>query len=81
VIDDINDSGHTFWQVDKCIRDHAINSSHGRKNIYFAALINNTSSSFPGVSFSGSDITKNRGEDDPWYIFPWETSASTKTST
>jgi len=62
IIDDINDTGNTLSEIKKKLKDHI-------KNIKFAVLINNKSSSFK-VDYYGSEIDKKI--DNSWIVFPWE---------
>ena len=64
VIDDINDSGSTLTAV-----NHELYQDLELRDIKYATLINNESSSFT-VDFSGIDF--NRLEQDDWFVFPWE---------
>jgi hypoxanthine phosphoribosyltransferase len=64
VIDDINDSGSTLTAV-----NHELYKDLELRDIKYATLINNESSSFT-VDFSGIDF--NRLEQDDWFDFPWE---------
>jgi len=64
VIDDINDSGNTLTAV-----NHELYQDLELRDIKYATLINNESSSFT-VDFSGIDF--NRLEQDDWFDFPWE---------
>ena len=76
VIDDINDTGATFNWIKKdwqsgCLpsQDTAWNSVWG-KNVRFAALTNNLSSTFDDVSYYGKEV--NKAEEDVWLVYPWE---------
>ena len=62
IIDDINDTGDTLADIKKKFNSYI-------KNIKFAVLINNKSSSFE-VDYYGSEIDKNI--DNSWIVFPWE---------
>ena len=62
IIDDINDTGNTLSEIKKKLKDFI-------KNIKFAVLINNKSSSFK-VDYYGSEIDKKI--DNSWIVFPWE---------
>jgi hypoxanthine phosphoribosyltransferase len=64
IIDDINDSGNTLTAV-----NHELYQDLELRDIKYATLINNESSSFT-VDFSGIDF--NRLEQDDWFDFPWE---------
>lgn len=81
IIDDINDSGHTFLQTQKSVKDHSIRNPVGYHNVRYAALITNDNSGFQSLDYAGSHISKECGDNSPWYIFPWETNESTETST
>jgi len=62
IIDDINDTGNTLCEIKEKFNRHT-------KNIKYAVLINNKSSSFE-VDYYGSEIDKNI--DNRWIVFPWE---------
>ena len=62
IIDDINDTGNTLTDIKNKFNMYI-------KNIKFAVLINNKSSSFE-VDYYGSEIDKNI--DNSWIVFPWE---------
>ena len=62
IIDDINDTGNTLAEIKKEFKSYI-------RNIKFAVLINNKSSSFE-VDYYGSEIDKNI--DNSWIVFPWE---------
>ncbi len=62
IIDDINDTGNTLAEIKKKFNSYI-------KNIRFAVLINNKSSSFE-VDYHGSEIDKKI--DNSWMVFPWE---------
>ena len=64
VIDDINDSGNTLTIVNQELYQEL-----ELRDIKYATLINNESSSFT-VDFSGIDF--NRLEQSDWFVFPWE---------
>ena len=62
IIDDINDTGKTFYFVKKIFKDSDC-------EIRFAALINNVTSKTK-IDYHGQLIDKS---DNPvWYVFPWE---------
>jgi len=62
IIDDINDTGSTFNFIKKSFKNH-------NKNLYYASLIENKTSSFK-VNFFGKIIDKSI--DPKWIVFPWE---------
>ena len=62
IIDDINDTGSTFNFIKKSFKNH-------NKNLYYASLIENKTSSFK-VNFFGKII--NKSIDPKWIVFPWE---------
>ena len=62
IMDDINDTGNTLTEIKKKFKNYI-------KNIKFAVLINNKSSSFK-VDYYGSQIDKKI--DNSWIVFPWE---------
>jgi xanthine phosphoribosyltransferase len=75
VVDDINDSGATMewlrqdWQS-SCLPNHAAWNTIWNRNVRFAVLINNESSNYEHVDYSGRNINK---LDNPcWVVFPWE---------
>lgn len=76
IIDDINDSGKTMnwikqdWQA-TCMpnEDYAWESVWGN-TVRFAALVDNTNSSFGDVDYTALEI--NKAERDVWVVFPWE---------
>lgn len=75
IVDDINDSGATFnwikenWKSVCLPNEDSWNTVWG-KNVRFAALADNFSSEFGGVSYYAHEI--NKAEDDIWQVFPWE---------
>lgn len=75
IIDEINDTGSTFnwikqdWQG-SCFPDSNRWQNVWNKNVRFAVLIDNESSSFQDVSYAGTSI--NKAEDDSWIVYPWE---------
>jgi hypoxanthine phosphoribosyltransferase len=75
VVDDINDTGSTLewiredWQS-SCLPNDESWKYVWNKNVRFAVLINNESSNYEHVDYSGRNINK---LDDPcWVVFPWE---------
>ena len=75
IVDDINDTGATFnwikqdWQSGCLPHEDTWNTVWGY-NVRFATLIDNQSSDFHDVAWSGIEI--NKAEDDAWVEFPWE---------
>tara|TARA_Y100001972_G_scaffold18851_1_gene21588 strand:+ start:528 stop:824 length:297 start_codon:yes stop_codon:yes gene_type:complete len=63
IVDDINDSGATLWEV--------ANQCYGREiqKPTFATLLSKNSSEFD-ISIAGEHINKDK--DDEWIVFPWE---------
>lgn len=63
IVDDINDSGATLWEV--------ANQCYGReiKKPTFATLLSKDSSEFE-ISIAGEHINKTK--EDDWIVFPWE---------
>ena len=75
VVDDINDTGATLqWIVDDWVAGCRPESGEWKhvfeKNVRFATVVNNESSDFTNVSYSGLEI--NKAEDDVWVVFPFE---------
>jgi len=76
VVDDINDTGATFnwikqdW-MGSCFphEDNAWDAVWAN-NVRFAALTENLSSTFDGVTYSVHEI--NKSEEDVWLVYPWE---------
>ena len=64
IVDDINDSGKTFNEVNKYLHLHFDRGEV--KNVYYCACIKRTGTKFEtgfyGVEFEG----------DNWYVFPWD---------
>jgi hypoxanthine phosphoribosyltransferase len=76
VVDDINDTGATFNWIKKdwqgsCLpnEDSAWNSVWG-KNVRFAVLTNNLSSTFDEINYYSTEV--NKAENDVWLVYPWE---------
>ena len=75
IVDDINDSGATLdlikksWIANHHPDDMTWNVIWGT-NVRVAVLVNNISSNFDDVTYSGLEI--NKAEDDAWIVFPWE---------
>ena len=75
IVDDINDTGATFnwikhdWTGSCLPHEETWNTVWGY-NVRFATLIDNQSSDFHDVAWSGIEI--NKAEDDAWVEFPWE---------
>lgn len=63
VVDDINDTGHTFKKIDK-ILNHI-----GCQHIEYAVLIDNEPSKF-NVDYRAETINKDK--DPAWIVYPWE---------
>ena len=63
IVDDINDSGATLWEV--------ANQCYGREicKPRFATLLSKDSSEFDNL-IAGEHINKNK--DNEWIVFPWE---------
>ena len=75
IVDDINDTGATLEWIRKdwpssCLPNHAAWNVIWNNNVKFAVVVNNESSSYQHVDYSGRSINK---LDDPcWAVFPWE---------
>jgi xanthine phosphoribosyltransferase len=76
IIDDINDSGATFdwikqdW-INSCLpAEEAAWNTVWNNNVKFAVLVDNESSKFNSIDYSGETI--NKAENPQWCIFPWE---------
>ena len=63
IVDDINDSGATLWEVANQIYGSMISKPK------FATLVSKESSEFDNLIF-GDKI--NKTEEDDWVVFPWE---------
>ena len=63
IVDDINDSGATLWEV--------ANQCYGReiRKPTFATLLSKGSSEFDNL-IRGEEINKDK--EDDWLVFPWE---------
>ena len=75
VVDDINDTGATLeWIMDDwksgCMPHHVKWKTIFGDNVRFAVIVDNESSEYNGVSYSGLEI--NKAENDVWIDFPWE---------
>ena len=76
VIDDINDTGATFnwikqdWQSGCFPNEETAWNSVWNKNVRFATLTNNLSSTFDDVMYYGQEV--NKAEEDVWLVYPWE---------
>jgi len=72
IVDDINDSGATLnwikedWQIS--IHDEFQNVFGN--NVRFATVVDNQSSDFNEVGYTGLEI--NKAENDVWVVFPFE---------
>ena len=64
VVDDINDSGKTFTEVNNYLQHHFDRGEI--KNIYYCACIKRTGTKFK-QGFYGAEF-----EGDQWYVFPWD---------
>ena len=63
IVDDINDTGHTFKKVREIMHDR------GARYTEYAVLIDNEPSEFD-VGYYGKKI--NKSKDSSWIVFPWE---------
>ena len=63
IVDDINDSGATLWEVANQIYGRMISKPK------FATLVSKETSEFDNLIF-GDKI--NKTEEDDWVVFPWE---------
>lgn len=77
IVDDINDTGATFnwikkdWQS-SCLPNEDLAWKHvWKNNVRFATLVDNESSNFHDVKYSGMSINKTE-DPDIWVNFPWE---------
>ena len=64
VVDDINDSGKTFNEINKYLHLHFDRGEI--KNVYYCACIKRTGTKFE-TGFYGAEF-----EGDNWYVFPWD---------
>lgn len=75
IVDDINDSGRTLqwikndWQS-SCLSSDPAWDHVWNNNVRFATIVDNQSSNFKDVDYSG--ITINKLENPVWIVFPWE---------
>lgn len=76
IVDDINDTGATFnWIKQDWQRSCLPNEEYAWESVWdntvkFATLVNNESSEYKDVAYTGSTI--NKLEDPRWIVFPWE---------
>jgi len=76
VVDDINDSGETIkwikqdWQSSCMSSEEYAWMSIWDNTVKFATIVNNESSDYKSVSYTGLEI--NKLEDPTWIVFPWE---------
>jgi uncharacterized protein len=75
IVDDINDSGATLNWIKQdwmsgCLPDNPNWEDIWNNTVRFAVLINNESSDFKNIDYSGTVI--NRLENQDWIVFPWE---------
>jgi xanthine phosphoribosyltransferase len=76
IVDDINDTGATFnwikqdWPSGCFPNEETAWDSVWGKNVRFAVLTNNLSSTFDDVNYYGSEV--NKSEEDVWLVYPWE---------
>lgn len=75
IVDDINDSGATLdWIVDDWKSTNRPASPEWNTvfgdNVRIATIVNNNSSNFKEISYTGTTIYKD--EHDVWIVFPWE---------
>lgn len=75
LVDDINDTGATLEWIKKdwvasCYSSDNKWDTVWNNNVRFAVVINNESSSFKNVDYSGRSV--NKMEDPQWIVFPWE---------
>jgi hypoxanthine phosphoribosyltransferase len=76
IVDDINDTGATFNWIKKdwaggCYpKEEATWNSVWGKNVRFAVLTNNLSSTFDEIDYYGKEV--NKAEEDVWLVYPWE---------
>ena len=68
IVDDINDTGATFNWI---LKDWDWGGKIAwNDTVRFATLVDNESSKFDRVNYSG--ITINKADHDEWIVFPWE---------
>jgi xanthine phosphoribosyltransferase len=75
IVDDINDTGATLDWIMKdwpsgCLPNHEDWVKVWGYNVKFAALVENSASTFDLVDYYGIEI--NKLEDPCWVVFPWE---------
>lgn len=75
IVDDINDSGATLDWIRRdwpssCLPDHPAWNHIWNNNVRFAVIVNNESSGFKDVDYTGYNI--NKAEHPVWCVFPWE---------
>ena len=75
IVDDINDSGATLnWIVNdwkaSCLPDSEAWGDVFGGNVRVATLVNNVTSKFTDIAYSGMEINKTKK--DVWVVFPWE---------
>lgn len=75
IVDDINDSGATLEWIKKdwqssCLPAHQAWNVVWNKNVRFAVLVDNQSSNYKQIDYSG--MTVNKLENPSWIVFPWE---------
>jgi uncharacterized protein len=76
VVDDINDSGATLNWIKQDWRSGCMPKAEEGwstvfgKNVRFAVITENLSSSFDGVNYYAHEV--NKAEEDVWLVYPWE---------
>lgn len=75
IVDDINDTGATLEWIKKdwisgCFPNDQSWNEIWQDNVRFAVLVDNASSDFKNVRYSGMAIDKSK--DASWIVFPWE---------
>jgi uncharacterized protein len=75
IVDDINDTGATLEWIRKdwpssCLPNDEEWKYVWNKNVRFAVVVNNESSNYEHVDYSGRNI--NKLDDPSWVVFPWE---------
>jgi xanthine phosphoribosyltransferase len=70
IVDDINDSGATLNWIKQDWEGSVASDIQWNKNVRFAVLTENMSSTFNDVDYYASTV--NKAEDDVWLVFPWE---------
>ena len=75
IVDDINDTGATFNQIEQdwpasCLPNEESWNTVWNNNVRFATLTENLASEFDKVRYTCHEI--NKAEEDVWLVYPWE---------